>query len=70
MWKFRNLYDKESNPFFRIALAHNDLAVMYRTNFTLFNNFNWSLHELENMMPWEKDVYISLLAEKLKEDAK
>ena len=36
----------------------------------LFNNFHWSLSDLEEMVPWEKDVYISLLTEKLKKDAK
>ena len=28
---------------------------------------NWSLTELENMMPWEREVYIGLLIEHLEE---
>jgi|TARA_B110000211_G_C13611920_1_gene349286 hypothetical protein len=29
---------------------------------------NWSLFELENMMPWEREVYVGLLIEHLEEE--
>lgn len=29
---------------------------------------NYSLSELENMMPWERDVYVSLLIAHLEEE--
>ena len=29
---------------------------------------NWSLTELENMMPWEREVYVGLLIEHLEEE--
>ena len=29
---------------------------------------NWSLTELENMMPWEREIYIGLLMNYLKEE--
>jgi hypothetical protein len=43
----------------------------YEINFSLMNYHKWSLSEIENMMPWEKEVYIKLLenyleSEKLK----
>lgn len=28
---------------------------------------NWSLSEIENMMPWERTVYVSMLLNYLKE---
>ena len=28
----------------------------------------YSLTELENMMPWERDIYVGLLAEHIKEE--
>jgi hypothetical protein len=28
---------------------------------------NWSLFELENMMPWEREVYVGLLIDYLEE---
>ena len=31
---------------------------------------NWSLTELENMMPWEREVYVGLLIEYLEEEKK
>ena len=31
---------------------------------------NWSLTELENMMPWEREVYVGLLIEHLEEQAR
>ena len=31
---------------------------------------NWSLFELENMMPWEREVYVGLLIEHLEEEKK
>ena len=33
------------------------------TNFTLINNFSWSLSDIENMVYWERDIYIKLVAE-------
>tara|TARA_B100001094_G_scaffold329704_1_gene393053 strand:+ start:1524 stop:1658 length:135 start_codon:yes stop_codon:yes gene_type:complete len=29
---------------------------------------NWSLFELENMMPWEREIYVGLLIEHLEEE--
>jgi hypothetical protein len=31
--------------------------------------FNYSLHELENMMPWERDVYVGMLVRHLERKA-
>lgn len=29
---------------------------------------NWSLTELEDMMPWERSIYLGLLEQRLKEE--
>ena len=29
---------------------------------------NWSLTELENMMPWEREIYVGLLIEHVEEE--
>ena len=29
---------------------------------------NWSLSEIEDMMPWEKDIYVALLQQWIKEE--
>jgi len=38
----------------------------YKTNFALMQHHKYSLAELENMIPWEKYVYIDLLTEFLR----
>jgi len=40
---------------------------MIRTNFTLMQVHKYSLTELENMLPWEREIYVALLIEHLKE---
>jgi hypothetical protein len=37
------------------------LTDYYSTNFTLVNRYNWSISEIENLIPWEREIYISLL---------
>ena len=34
----------------------------------MMQHHKYSLTELENMMPWEREVYISLLAQYVKEE--
>lgn len=43
---------------------------MYRMNFILFDNYKWSLSDVENMISWERDVYVSLLQAKLQREQK
>ena len=39
-----------------------------RTNFGMMQHHNWSLTELENMIPWEREVYVALLMQFIKEE--
>ena len=49
-------------------MAHEDIASYYKTNFALMQYHKYSLTELENMIPWEREVYISLLHNYLEEE--
>ena len=40
----------------------------YKTNFTLMQHHKYSLTELENMMPWEREIYLGLLEKFIKEE--
>ena len=40
---------------------HDSLENMYKTNFALMQHHKYSLTELQNMMPWERDIYVNLL---------
>jgi len=39
----------------------------YKTNFALMQHHKYSLSELENMMPFERQVYVSLLMQYLEQ---
>lgn len=39
---------------------------MYYTNFALMQHHKYSLTELEDMMPFERDIYLQLLQDHLK----
>jgi hypothetical protein len=48
-------------------MFYNTLENYYRTNFSLMQHHKYSLTEIENMMPWERTVYVSLLNQWIKE---
>jgi hypothetical protein len=45
-----------------------DLENFYKLNFSLMQYHKWSLSEIENLMPWERDVYVILLKNHLEEE--
>lgn len=46
--------------------GYDDITNYYKTMFSMMQFHKYSLTELENMMPWEKFVYIDLLSDHLK----
>jgi hypothetical protein len=40
----------------------------YRTNFSLIQHHKYSLTELEGMIPWERDIYITMLIQYIEEE--
>jgi len=44
------------------------LESYFRINFALMQYHKYSLTEIENMIPWERDVYVSLLKQHLEEE--
>ena len=49
-------------------MAHTDLASYFKKNFALMQHHKYSLTEIENMIPWEKDVYVALLEQYIEEE--
>ena len=49
-------------------MAHEDLASYYKINFALMQHHKYSLTELENMIPWEREVYLNLLQQYIEEE--
>ena len=48
-------------------LGHDNLMNYFKTNFALMQYHKYSLTEIENMMPWERFIYIDLLKAHIKE---
>lgn len=38
------------------------------TNFSLMQHHKYSLTEIENMMPWERDIYVEMLINFIKDE--
>ena len=45
-----------------------DLESFYKINFALMQFHKYSLTEIENMVPWERDIYVILLKNHLDEE--
>ena len=45
-----------------------NLESYYRLNFALMQYHKYSLTEIENMIPWERDIYVGLLQQHLEEE--
>jgi hypothetical protein len=48
-------------------MVHDSLANMYQLNFALMQHHNYSLSELDDMIPFERDIYVTLLQNYLEE---
>jgi len=49
-------------------MAHTSLESYFKVNFALIQYHKYSLTEIENMIPWERDIYISLLQQYIEEE--
>jgi len=51
-----------------VSMVHMDLENYFRLNFSLMQYHKYSLWEIENMLPWERDIYVALLQQHLEEE--
>ncbi|MBM31236.1 MAG: hypothetical protein CL764_00085 [Chloroflexi bacterium] len=49
-------------------MSHDSLANHFQTNFAMIQHHQWSLTELENMIPFERQIYVLLLQNWIKEE--
>ena len=49
-------------------MGHDSLINYYKTNFALMQHHKYSLDDLENMIPFERDIYIMLLSQHIEEE--
>lgn len=51
-----------------MALAHDTLYNFYKMNFALMQYHKYNLSDIENMIPFEREVYVSMLIQYLEEE--
>jgi|TARA_B100002052_G_scaffold167047_1_gene152098 hypothetical protein len=44
------------------------LEAYYRINFALMQFHKYSLTEIENLIPWERDIYVGLLKQHIEDE--
>tara|TARA_X000001382_G_scaffold103953_1_gene78912 strand:+ start:917 stop:1093 length:177 start_codon:yes stop_codon:yes gene_type:complete len=49
-------------------MVHMDLENYYKINFALLQYHKYSLTEIENLIPWERDIYIGMLQQHLEDE--
>ena len=51
-----------------ISFLYNTVENYFRLNFALKKYHKFSLTEIEDMIPWERDVYVTLIREWIEEE--
>jgi len=59
---------ERTRGFFRLGQSHDTLPNWYTLNFNLMQHHKWSLSDLENMLPFERELYVTLLLQWLEEE--
>ncbi len=48
-------------------MAYEGLMTHFKNNFSLMHHHKWALSDIESMIPWERQIYIEMLTQFLKE---
>ena len=67
---FERLLERKSTILFRKEKRYFKLlfSYYYKVNFALVQHHKYSLTEIENMIPWEREVYVTLLKQYIEEE--
>ena len=49
-------------------LGYSDLASFYKMNFALAQHHKWDVQSIEQLIPFERDVYVDMLIEFLEKE--
>ena len=49
-------------------MAYMDLESYYKINFSLMQYHKYSLSEIENLIPFEREIYLALLQQHIEEE--
>lgn len=48
-------------------MSHNSLQNYYSTTFSLVQHHKYSISEVENLIPFERDIYVQMLVDYIKQ---
>lgn len=65
MWLQRGYEVRRSDKFFWLILSDQSLEGTLRINFSLMQYHNYTLADIEGLLPWERDLYVSMLIQHL-----
>jgi hypothetical protein len=51
-------------------LVHNSLGVYYQNVFALAQHYKYQISEIENLIPYERDIYLDMLLQFIEEQKK
>jgi len=54
--------------FFLVSLSYDNIENYFKTNFTMMQYHKYSLSEIEDMIPWERQIYVALLNNHIEEE--
>jgi hypothetical protein len=49
------------------VLTHNTLALYYQNVFALAQHYKYQISEIENILPYERDIYLDMLVQFIEE---
>jgi hypothetical protein len=49
-------------------MAYMELESYFRINFALLQFHKWPIGDVENMIPWERDIYLTLLQQHIEDE--
>lgn len=49
-----------------MTLSQDNLFNYFNLNFSLMTHYKYTLADIENMIPWEREVYVTILADYVK----
>ena len=70
MWLYAKDFDDGVDGFFRLGQSHDTLANHYEMNFNLKKYHDWSLDEINSMIPFERDIYVLLIRRWIEEETR
>jgi hypothetical protein len=68
VWIQRGHKCRRNPKFFRVIFCYDNLKNHFETNFALMQHHKYNLSDIEQMVPWEKTIYVTLLTNYIEEE--